>query len=530
MANAKINHFDLLNRVSYGPDRQSLQALEQMGWDKWLDQQLSPKADDPKVEAALEGFRYTMWIRENQKEVVREFPLELYALETEGLLATTQGLKEPPDHVMRRPAMETFMVTWMHMLNSQWQLKELMVEFWHNHFNVSVEANEFIPLLLPIWDREVVRKHALGNFREFLEETAKSPCMLLYLDNAFSRNGPANENYARELFELHTLGDEHYFNHLYDDWREVPGALTGMAEGYIDEDVYEAARAFTGWSFGDGNEHEIGLHFPYSGKFHYCDQFHDHYQKRILGVEFRSHQGPMTDGRQVLDLVAYHPGTAKFICRKMCCWLVADDPPPALVERAASTWMAQQKAPDQIAKVLRTILTSPEFMSSAGQKIKRPNVLVSSLLRGIEVKSRPDRTMNYWLRQMGYSYYSYSAPTGHPDRSEHWLNTDMMLKRWNIIPLVLYSGPADGARIQGNLSEQCPESLDSENALIEFWSNRLLGQPPSAIMQKDLKEVFTADSKGVPIPYLRQHHPEGFEYKLRQMIGLICMSPDFQKR
>lgn len=530
MAHAKIDHFALLNRLTYGPDAQSLQALSSLGWKKWLDAQLSPDNSDPEVEAAMEGFRYSMWLKENYQETVREFPLELYALDTQGLMATTKGENEPPDHVMRRPALETFLVTWMHILHSRWQLKELMVEFWHNHFNVSVEANEFIPLLLPIWDREVIRKHALGNFREFLEATAKSPCMLLYLDNAFSRSGPANENYARELFELHTLGAEHYYNHLYDDWKEVPGATTGLAEGYLDEDVYEAARAFTGWSFGDGNEHEIGLHFPRTGAFHYCDQFHDHYQKRILGVEFRSHQGPMADGRQVLDLVAAHPGTAKFVCRKICTWLVADDPPDTLVARAAATWMKHQKAPDQIARVLRTVLTSREFMSSLGVKLKRPNILVSSLLRGIGLNSRPDRTMNYWLRQMGYSYYSFSAPTGHPDRAEHWLNTDMMLKRWNIIPLLLYADPKSGARLEGNLSDQCPDSLASETDLIAFWSQRLLGRPASVTMQKDLQEAFTADSQGAAIPYLREHHPEGFEYKLRQMVALICMSPEFQKR
>lgn len=530
MANAKIDDFALLNRVTYGPNKESLQALGSLGWENWLDRQLSPTDSDPVLKAALEEFRYSMIIKENGQNTYPELRLELYGLDTEGLMGTIERNIKPPEHAKHRPAMETLLVTWMHMLYSEWQVKELMVEFWHNHFNVSIDANFFIPILLPVWDREVIRKHALGNFREFLGETAKSPCMLLYLDNAFSRNGPANENYARELFELHTLGEDYYFNHLYDNWRDVPGAVSGLATGYIDEDVYEASRAFTGWSFGDGNEHEIGLHFPYTGKFHYSDQFHDNYQKRILGVEIPSHQGPMEDGLKVLDLVGYHPNTAQFICRKMCSWLVADDPPPDLVKRAASTWMENQKAPDQIARVLRTILTSPEFLSSTGQKVKRPNVLASSFLRGIEVKSHPTRNFDYWLGEMGYFYFSYSPPTGHPDRSEYWLNTDMMLKRWNILPTLLFSDAKDGGPLREKLSDQCPNSLESVNELIEFWSNRLLGQSPSVTMQNDLKEIFLKDLGETTLTSFRQHGAEAFEFKLRQMVCLIGMSPEFQKR
>ena len=315
-----MKEYHLLNRVTYGPDAKSIQQLKSLGWESWVDRQLKPTSDDPELHRRLKDFRYKMEVEINGREREREFGIELYGLDTASLMKTIEGMEDPPDHVLRRPAFETFLMTWMRNLYSDWQLQEIMVEFWHNHFNVSIEANDSIAFLFPIYDREVIRKHAFGNFREFLEATAKSPCMLLYLDNAFSKSGPANENYARELFELHTLGAENYFNHLYDEWRQVPGAFEGKAEGYIDEDVYEAARAFTGWTVGDGEEHEGGVRFPRTGEFHYYDGWHDQYQKRIMGMEFKSHQGPMKDGLKVLDMLAYHPGTAHYICGKLVRW------------------------------------------------------------------------------------------------------------------------------------------------------------------------------------------------------------------
>ncbi|MEM0997952.1 MAG: DUF1800 domain-containing protein [Bacteroidota bacterium] len=530
MVPPQASAFALLNRVTYGPTPSLRADLEKLGWEAWVDQQLNPTEADPDLQAIVADFRYKLEIEVGKREVEREFPLELYPRDTAGLLALVKGMEEPPDHVFRRPSFETFLMTWLRMLHSQWQLQEILAEFWHNHFNVSIEAHDYIPLVFPVWDREVIRKHTFGNFRTFLEATAKSPCMLLYLDNAFSRSGPANENYARELFELHTLGAENYYNHLYDEWREVPGAGEGKAEGYIDEDVYEAARAFTGWTVGDGEEHDGGIRFPATGKFHYCDQWHDHYQKRVLGVEFRSHQGPERDGQRVLDLLAYHPGTARHLCQKLCRWLVADEPPAALVERATQVWQQNQKAPDQIAQVVRTILLSPEFTESGCEKVKRPNHLIASLARSLGPVIKPGQVLYWWLREMGYSYFSFSAPTGHPDHAGHWLNTDMLLKRWNTMPLVLFADEDEGGMLQGRLTDQCADTLDTPDKLIDFWSRRLLGKPAPERLHPGLKRVFAQEIEGATVPYLRKHHPDGFEFKVRQLVSLIALSPDFQTR
>lgn len=202
-----------------------------------------------------------------------------------------EKIKEKGWHEWIRPAMEVASANWIRVTYSEWQLKELMVEFWHNHFNVAVIADMVIGSCLPAYDRDVIRKNVFGDFWIFLEDIAKSPAMLYYLNNKASQASPANENYARELFELHTLVEEHYFNDLYDKWRDVPGALEGKPIGYIDKDVYEAAHAFTGWTIADeianwrSGQKEF---FADTGEFYYFDGWQDNYQKRILDVEIKS--------------------------------------------------------------------------------------------------------------------------------------------------------------------------------------------------------------------------------------------------
>ncbi len=167
-------------------------------------------------------------------------------------------------------------------VHSRWQLREVLVDFWHNHFNVNAVGENLVAVALPTYDGEVIRRHALGNFREMLEAVAKSAAMQIYLNNRSSRGGAANENFARELFELHTLGRPAYLNALYNRWRDVPGALDGRPQGYIDQDVYEASRSFTGWSIEDGVGIGGGRRLPMTGKFTYVENWHDNYQKSIL--------------------------------------------------------------------------------------------------------------------------------------------------------------------------------------------------------------------------------------------------------
>ena len=269
-----------------------------------------------------------------------------------------------PNEEYQRPYHEVAAATIIRAVHSRAQVYERMVAFWHDHFNVLASDDRRVGCALPAYDRDAIRPHALGNFRELLEATAASPAMLVYLSNANSRAGGDNENYGRELLELHTLGRDAYLNDRYDRWRDVPGAAEGKPAGYIDEDVYEAARAFTGWTVENGQKLDAATELPRTGRFIYLEGWHDGYQKRVLAAELPPYAPPMADGRKVLDLAAFHPATARFLCLKLCRYFVSDNPPQSLVDSAAKVWIDNAKKPDQIAAVVKHIALSKEFAAS----------------------------------------------------------------------------------------------------------------------------------------------------------------------
>lgn len=524
-----MNEFQALNRTTFGPIPSELEALKTKGWSAWVEEQLNPGPEPPELEKRIKDFSLEVIAEVQGREKNYRLGIKQYYASAPEIWKRLQAMGEdPPEFEIRRPTAETFVVTWLKALHSPWQLRELMIEFWHNHFNVSVEAEQKIQSLFAIYDREVIRPNALGNFRTFLEAVAKSPCMLYYLDNAYSRASPANENYARELFELHTLGADHYFNHLYDEWRKVPGAWEGAAEGYIDEDVYEAARAFTGWTVADNRGYEQ-REFPATGEFYYYDNWHDHYQKRVLGVEFKSHQPPMADGLKVLDILANHPGTARFVCGKLCKWLVADEPPTEVVDAAVKTWMDHREAEGQIAQTVKTILLSSAFTDALDTKIKRPNHLAAAFLRGTQSEAKPSQGLYWWVKQMGYQQFAWPTPTGHPDDATYWLNSDMILKRWKTFPLIAFWGEEDGF-VTMNVQNQLPIGCEDFTTALKFWSERLLGQATEPAQAKKLKDIFFEDLGGLTFSAFREQFNKEFEIKLRQMVCLLAMSPHFQKR
>ena len=521
---------EALNRVSYGIRAEQLAELEKLGWENWVKNQLALQ-DDSDCDNRIKNLTYVLEFEDDNRDKKRRHELFCYFKTGQELFDMVDGGDNEDQGLIMAPSVETALITQTKALFSKNQIFEMLVEFWHNHFNVSVQTQEEITVLFPVYDREVIRKNALGNFRVFTEAVAKSPCMLIYLDNYLSNASPANENYARELFELHTLGAMHYYNDLYDDWKKVPGAKDGKAEGYIDEDVYEAARAFTGWTVGLGQEnHEV--EFPGTGEFYYYDQWHDHYQKRILGQEFKSHQNALEDGHQVLDLVCYHSGTAKHLCWKLCKWFISDDPPESIVDKAMDVWMANQKADDQILKVVETILLSEEFAANLGTKIKRPNHLLYSLVRQLDMKVEPTLDWTYVLQQMGWKQFSWPLPTGHPDEKDYWLNTDMILKRWNLIPILFYFNmeTADDRHFVEEMKTLEAAKVDD---IITHWSDRILGKQLNDDIRNQIKDEILADMEGMrdqDWKLLLDEYPEGAEYKVMQIAAMISLSPEFQRR
>lgn len=509
----------LASKITYGLSPALAEKVRKIGFDKFLEAQLAPQeAEDNVYLQKKQQFQYA--IDNNKKQEKRNFTYLKQPIQEIFQKLNTKDNKE-----RNLPAFEVYADTWLRAVHSEWQLKEMVVEFWHNHFNVSVRADDKIALSLPAYN-ETVRKHCFGNFRELLEAIAKSPAMLYYLHNYNSKASPANENYARELFELHTLGAENYLNHLYNRWKEVPNALQEKPIGYIDEDVYEAARAFTGWTVADGSNNEKGGKFPNTGEFLYYEGWHDNYQKRVLGVEFPPNQPPLADGLKVLDLLATHPATGKFICTKLCRRFVSDTPPESLIKKATETWQANLKSPDQIKKVLKTILTSEEFKQSAGKKSKRPFELVVSVLRAMQMDVQPNEHLVNMFVQTGQTPFMWATPTGHPDTAHFWHTPNLLLARWNMIQALLTE---DWHKItQPNLPAQMPNTLKTAKEITQFWLNRLL---PASKNEKLLQKCANYIAGGGDIEEEPFFYTEDEKrLKMLNLIALIAMSPDFQVR
>lgn len=480
--------------------------MQDLGYEQWVEKQLHPQPHrDPILQKQISGYEW----EGNRLQYWNQSQQELWKL--------TDKKYKFKDR--RRPAGELFVVRMLRRVYSDWQLHEVLVDFWLNHFNVSADARQTVALSLPHFEEEVIRKNAWGNFRTLLEAVAKSPAMLIYLDNASSRASPANENYARELFELHTLGADNYYNHLYNRWKEVPGADKSQAIGYIDEDVYEAARAFTGWTVAGGFRTPNGK-APNTGEFYYLDAWHDHYQKRVLATEFPPHQGPLKDGKKVLDLAAFHPGTAEHLCQKLCQRLVADAPPKDLVAGAVKVWKTQAKASDQIRQVVRYILQSEHFGQHWGKKVKRPSDLLAAMIRATGADFTPNQRIFYLLQSMGERLYSWPTPTGHPDHSRYWASPGFMAKRFQLPEALLYSNWHKAASFDLSLP-QGKSSLE----IVRYWEERFFQHKPNEKLEQQLAYLLSA---GGPIDNPPAGKEREIEWRYKNVLALMAQSPEFQ--
>ena len=312
---------------------------------------------------------------------------------------------------------------------SERQLSEVLADFWFNHFNVYIDkgADKW---LTTAYERDAIRPNVLGNFKEMVKATAQSPAMLFYLDNWTSvseapadqvkRKAPKararglNENYARELMELHTLG--------------VDG-------GYTQKDVQEVARCFTGWSIDEPNR---------GGKFHFIERVHDKGEKRVLGVTIPA-GGGIEDGLKVIDILASHPSTAKFLSRKLAQRFVADEPPPALVSRMAAAYL---KSDGDLKVVMRTMLTSPEFFSAGAYhaKMKSPLEMVAGALRATGAEITNAVPASQAIANMGQPLYLKVEPTGYSNNGEEWVNSAGLLARMNFA-VALSENKVNGLKI-----------------------------------------------------------------------------------
>jgi uncharacterized protein (DUF1800 family) len=363
------------------------------------------------------------------------------------------------------------------------QLEEILVDFWFNHFNVFNGKGQD-RVLLTSFEKDAIRPHVFGHFKDMLLATARHPAMLFYLDNWQSqaprddlplpqgaRRPGLNENYGRELLELHTLG--------------VDG-------GYTQEDVIAVARAFTGWTIYDPQKF---------AEFQFNPATHDRKEKVVLGHTIPA-MGAEQDGLQVIDILAHHPSTAKFISKKLAQRFVADDPPQALVDRMAATFT---KTDGDLRAVLQTMFTSVEFLSEGAwqAKLKSPLEMAVSAVRALNGDVTDTFALAQRIADLGEPLYGKLEPTGYPNTGDGWTNTAGILGRINFATAVS-SGQVYGVKVDiSRFNFKDPAAVAGE----------VLSMAPSAT-------TLAAIEKGI----------QEKEATPSLLTTLVMSSPDFQRR
>jgi uncharacterized protein (DUF1800 family) len=508
----------LLNRFSFGARPGEVDEVVKMGLEKWMAAQLEGNLADKELDEKLAG--YTA-LKLSNAQIVQTYPKPAYLLRQaikDGVISKDsintvkenkkdyrQQVKAYMDQKGYQPEAELFRQTInqkiLRAVYANNQLEEVLTDFWFNHFNVSLTKGETKQFVMA-YERDAIRPFVAGRFEDMLLATAHSPAMLTYLDNfrsvaANQDEGPMqkrmrqrmmkkleqrqaadttmqeydvvekvkaakkaqglNENYAREIMELHTLG--------------VDG-------GYTQSDVTQAARILTGWTFkpmeeelkqatdkiintvGEDRLRKRG--FVQQGDFLFNANKHDKGEKTVLGVHFPA-GGGYEEGVKLIHLLATHPSTAKFISKKLATRFVSDNPPQALIDKMAKTFLEKE---GDIKAVLITMVNAPEFWSKEAlrEKTKSPFELAVSSIRSLDAEVYAPFPLYNWITKMGQKFYYYQAPTGFPDRGQYWINTGSLLNRMNF-GLALASGRIPGVRVDLSALNQHREPESAEAAL-----------------------------------------------------------------
>ena len=555
----------VLNRLGFGARPGDVERVKAMGLENYINQQLNPeKIPDSVAENKVKDLGVLTMTTAELYEKYPQPGMLLRQLQAKGLLGADQAepKKDPANPQQVDPQNEKYreMLREYYQQNglmqpqrivaelqasrilravySERQLQEVMVDFWTNHFNVFANkgADRW---LLPAYDRDTIRPNALGKFSELLLATAQSPAMLFYLDNFQSVSPNANrpnaqmrplfnlrpqgqlrprqqlrleqremrspqrprpqqqqqrrginENYARELMELHTLG--------------VDG-------GYTQKDVQEVARCFTGWTIFQPRGGAAAVNALMgtdaarrnAGTFFFNARVHDEGEKIVLGHKIPA-GGGIKDGLTVLDILAHHPSTAKFIATKLVHHFVSDTPPPALVDRVAAAFT---KSDGDIRTTLKAIFFSNEFNSPEAYraKIKRPFELVVSAIRSLGADTNGGPGTHQWIARMGEPLYGFQTPNGYSDAAESWVNTGGLLERMN------FGLALAGNRVQGTKVNLANASGDQSKVLDEYLKTILAGDISTSTREALTKQLQKSDPA-------------------TKVVGLILGTPEFQRQ
>ncbi|HEY7194183.1 MAG TPA: DUF1800 domain-containing protein [Gemmatimonadales bacterium] len=500
--------FHALNRLAYGARAGEAETVARFGVMRWIERQLDPEhIDDSRLAARERQFKILDYDRADLAERFRDVQRERQRMQREaaarGDTSRPRGAEGAPMREFRELGGELQQLAVVRATLSERQLREVMVDFWTNHFNVFVGkgADRF---LLPSYIEETIRPRALGTFEDLLIATAESPAMLFYLDNAQSvapgssppaqrqflnpfrrprfgmnelpedrrRRQPTgiNENYARELLELHTLG--------------VDG-------GYTQQDIIEVARIFTGWSI---ERPEQGAGFVFR------DWAHDRGTKHVFGMTF--HDDGQDEGIRLLKSLAMQHATMHHVSAKLCARFVADEPPDGCVDAAVAAW---QRTGGDIRAVLHAIFTSPDFWAPqvVRSKVKTPLEFVVSALRATGVEPDTGARVAQVVARLGEPLYQQPAPTGYAETEEHWVNSGALLARMNAALMI------------AKASTSIPTMVD-HTQLVDAINQQLLGGTMSAHTRSVILEQLNDINDPI---------------QARTMaVGLALGGPDFQRQ
>jgi uncharacterized protein (DUF1800 family) len=572
----------LLDRLSFGPRLGDVERVVQMGWEKYLDQQLYPDkiADDVVAQKLQPLSTLTMSPEEIAKiydpppQVLQEAREKVAKQNSAASAGNEEEMKKAGqakagnpnaflDNAAQQrevvkvlaemgykprqiPVTEMQTAKILRAVYSERQLQEVLTDFWFNHFNIFAQKGQD-RVFLTAYERDVIRPNVFGKFEDLLLATAKSPAMLFYLDNWLStapnapmpnlnqlrqmrqnqnpngqglglRNRPLgvvgnnrdlrrqekqemkaeekmvkqqqngkrtrgiNENYAREIMELHTLG--------------VDG-------GYTQKDVQEVARCFTGWTLRQPRN---------GGGFFYAPFMHDDGEKTVLGQKIPA-GGGQKDGEMVVKMLAKHPSTAKFIATKLARKFVNDEPSPALITRLSQTFL---KTDGDLRAVYKTLFTSPEFwaVENYRAKIKTPFEMTVSAVRALGADTNGLQPFHRWIQQMGEGLYLAQPPTGYADKAENWVNTGALLERMNFA-LALSSNRVAGSRVNFAADLKAAQPSAVADYFIKTILHGNVSPQTRATLDKTLKDASLASNNGTDVA---------------KIAGLILGSPEFQRQ
>jgi uncharacterized protein (DUF1800 family) len=521
----------VLNKATFGPRPGDVAAFNALGGndtdrlEAWVDLQLNPGPTDTEVDARLAALQASPEPEDQLAfDTIDKTPLQLW----------TEHARNDDWSQRNRPVWQMERLTLLRAAYSEWQLREVLYDFWFNHFNIF--GREFPASgMMPEYDR-VLREHLFGNFGDMLRANARTASMLYYLDN-YSNTWPnPNENYAREVLELHTLGAvENYYGAV------EPGTVgtnsKGQRAGYTEIDVFQFARALTGWAVSDTTDGS-----PDTGEFIFRPGRHYDFSDgaiQVMDVSIPAPGGGEADVTGILDYLAGHYGTARYVAWKLCTRIIGEDPAESIVSSTADEFWNRRNDGDQLREVYRHILLSPEFLAAWGQKVRRPIETVVRAMRAasVDLSIRIDDGISNGvfsrLSNAGQYPFGYEPPTGYPDERALWQGSGPLVMSWRALTYLLRRSEVANLAEQTNIG--IPVAADrTPNNLVAFWMDRALGYAlEPAVADRVAQFVVDAVGGSVDAPVNTDSENIGessYQRVIRGLVGMILMAPDAMRR